>query len=80
MSLRHFRSLLFKSSRLQQEIDKEQRRRWPDWMKLLKMKKLRLAIKDRMQNMLAKRRLPHGMLRYEPVSLTTKRRPYPEKA
>ncbi len=52
MSVQHFKSLLFKSARLQQEIDREHQRRWPDWMRLLKLKKLRLAINDRMQRLL----------------------------
>ncbi len=49
MSVQHFKSLLFKSTQIQQEIEKEQTRRLPDWMRLLKLKKLRLAIKDRLQ-------------------------------
>lgn len=49
MSVQHFKSLLFKSAQIQQEIEKEYQRRWPDWMRLLKLKKLRLAIKDRME-------------------------------
>lgn len=52
MSVQHFKSLLFKSTRIQQEIDREHQRRWPDWMRLLKLKKIRLAIKDRMQRLL----------------------------
>lgn len=49
MSVQHFKSLLFKSTQIQQEIEKEQSRRLPDWMRLLKLKKLRLAIKDKLQ-------------------------------
>jgi len=49
MSVQHFKSLLFKATQIQQEIVKEQSRRLPDWMRLLKLKKIRLAIKDRMQ-------------------------------
>lgn len=49
MSVQYFKSLLFKSTQIQQEIEKEHQRRWPDWMRLLKLKKLRLAIKDRME-------------------------------
>lgn len=49
MSAQYFKSLLFKSARVQQEIDREYQRRLPDWMRLLKLKKLRLSIKDRMQ-------------------------------
>lgn len=49
MSAQHFKSLLFKSAQIQQEIEKENRQRWPNWMRLLKLKKLHLAIKDRME-------------------------------
>ncbi len=49
MSVQHFKSLFFKSAQIQEEIEKEHRRRWPDWMRLLKLKKIRLAIKDRLE-------------------------------
>lgn len=52
MSLKYLKSLLFRSARLQQEIDREHQRRWPDWMRLLKLKKLRLVIKDRMAKLM----------------------------
>ena len=48
MSIRYFKSLLFKSTMIQEEIERENQRRWPNWIRLLKLKKLRLAIKDRM--------------------------------
>jgi uncharacterized protein YdcH (DUF465 family) len=48
MSVQHFKSLLFKATQIQQEIEKEQSRRLPDWIRLLKLKKLRLRIKDRL--------------------------------
>ena len=48
MSVRHFRSLLYKSAQIEKEIEKEQNRRLPNWMRLLKLKKIRLSIKDRM--------------------------------
>ena len=48
MSVQHFKSLLFKSSQIQEEIEKEQRRPQPNWMRLLKLKKIRLSIKDRL--------------------------------
>lgn len=51
MSLQYFKSLLFRSSRIQEEIEREQKRRAPDSMRLLKLKKLRLVIKDRMQEL-----------------------------
>lgn len=46
--LQHFKSLLFKATQIQQEIEKEQSRRLPDWVRLLKLKKLRLKIKDKL--------------------------------
>ncbi len=49
MSAKYFKSLLLKSSRLQQEIEVEQHRRRPDPFRLLKLKKLRLLIADRLQ-------------------------------
>lgn len=51
MSIQHFKSLLFRSAKIQEEIEKEHQRRWPNWMRLLKLKKLRLAIKDRMMRL-----------------------------
>lgn len=54
MSVQHFKSLLFKITRIQQEIEHEHQSRWPDWMRLLRLKKLRYAIKDRMQRLAEK--------------------------
>jgi uncharacterized protein YdcH (DUF465 family) len=51
MSVQRFKSLLFKSAKIQKEIDKERQRVWPDWVRLLKLKKLRLIIKDRIENL-----------------------------
>ena len=50
MSVQRFKSLLFKSTKLQLEIEKEQRRAMPDWMRLLKLKKLRLVMKDKLRS------------------------------
>lgn len=52
MSVRLFRSLLYKSTQIQQEIEQEHRRPWPDRFRLLKLKKIRLSMKDRLQRML----------------------------
>ncbi len=54
MSVKHLKSLLFKSMLIQQAIDREHQRRWPDWIRLLKLKKLRLAIKDRIEKLIGK--------------------------
>ncbi|HEX8125840.1 MAG TPA: DUF465 domain-containing protein [Allosphingosinicella sp.] len=36
--------------RLDDEIRRELKRRWPDSMRLLRLKKLRLAVKDRLHS------------------------------
>ena len=43
-------------SKLDAEISREQKSRIPDSWRLLRLKKLRLAIKDRMQRLIALRR------------------------
>ncbi len=42
-------------NKLDEEIRSEQKRRAPDPWRLLRLKKLRLVIKDRMQRLIAKR-------------------------
>jgi uncharacterized protein YdcH (DUF465 family) len=60
MSVQLFTSLLMRSATIQQKIEDEQRRRWPDGLKLLKLKKLRLAIKDRLLRLVQEGRArPH---------------------
>lgn len=61
MSVKRLKSLLFKSARIQKEIEQENGRRWPDWIRLLKLKKLRLAIKDSMIRLV--RHQPGGAIR-----------------
>lgn len=56
MSVQHFKSLLFKSAQIQEQIDQEHKRRSPDWLRLLKLKKLRLLMKDKMQRLAIKAR------------------------
>lgn len=51
MSVQHIKALLFRSAQLQQEIEKEQKHRWPDTLRLLKLKKLRLVLKDRIERL-----------------------------
>ena len=69
MSVQHFRSLLFKSTQIQQEIEKEQNRRLPDWMRLLKLKKLRLAIKDRLQEITRQGENTGNTRRMQPITV-----------
>ncbi len=40
--------------RIDEEIRHELKRRWPNSMRLLRLKKLRLAVKDRLHRMLPK--------------------------
>lgn len=54
MSAKHLKSLLLKSAKVQREIEREQRRRMPDWLRLLKLKKVRLVIKDRIHRISTK--------------------------
>lgn len=48
MSYALFTSLLMKSAKIQKEIEAERSTRWPNWMRLLRLKKIRLKIKDRL--------------------------------
>jgi uncharacterized protein YdcH (DUF465 family) len=68
MSVQHFKSLLYKSTQIQKAIEKEQSRRLPDWMFLLKLKKLRLAIKDRLQE-IVRQGSPRSPGRAQPVMI-----------
>ncbi len=52
MSVRLFKSLLFKSAQIQHLIEQERFRRLPDTLRLLKLKRIRLKIKDRLQHLL----------------------------
>lgn len=49
--------LLMLHSKLDAEVDYEQKRRFPDLFRLLRLKKLRLAIKDRMARLASVRQI-----------------------
>ncbi len=51
------KNLLLRALRIEDAIRKEQRKRRPDSLRLLQMKKLRLAIKDRLYRIWQKRRI-----------------------
>lgn len=72
MSFRYLQSLLFKGATIQQEIEREHRATRPDWMRLLKLKKLRLAIKDKLLRLGI---APAGNVRLAPAPVL--RRPLP---
>lgn len=63
MLIRKFRSLLFRHGEIHREIESEQQRPQPDTIRLLKLKRLRLAIKDEML------RLDHALLRRDEARL-----------
>lgn len=62
MSFQHFKSLLFKSARIEEQIEREQKRPRPDWMRLLKLKKLRLLIRDRLYRVVQGRDVWRGRI------------------
>ena len=72
MSFKYLQSLLFKSASIQHAIEREQRAPRPDWMRLLQLKKLRLAIKDKLYRLGI---APAGNVRLAPVPIL--RRPFP---
>lgn len=57
MSPKRLRSLLIKSAEIQQAIDKEHARPKPDTFRLLKLKKIRFAIKDHILKLMRMRPL-----------------------
>lgn len=52
MSGKLFKSLLYKAAQIQHEIEQEHRRPWPDRFRLIKLKKTRLSIKDRLRRLI----------------------------
>lgn len=70
MSVQHFKSLLFKSAKIQEEIEQEKNRRWPDWIRLLKLKKIRLVIKDRMERIVQQGAYGRGADNIQPMRIT----------
>lgn len=51
MLMRRFRALLFRHGAISQAIEAEQRLVRPDSMKLLRLKRIRLALKDQMRRL-----------------------------
>jgi hypothetical protein len=72
MSVRYLKSLLVRSAKIQEHIEHEQKRRWPDQFRLLRMKKIRLAIKDRIMRLVRGRAEAVGaQMRRSPKSRRT---------
>ncbi len=73
MSVKFFKSLLFKSAQIQTEIEREQNRVWPDWMRLLKLKKIRLSIKDKMLRLARSRADAAAYFRFSPIYIRVRK-------
>lgn len=54
--LQRFKALMTKSAVVQMEIEEETRKKHPDWMRVIMLKKQRLRIKDALHAMRQKRR------------------------
>lgn len=54
LSTKSLKTLLLRALRIEDAIGREQRKRWPDALRLLHLKKLRLAIKDRLYRLTRK--------------------------
>lgn len=76
MSVKYIKSLLFKSAHIQREIEKEQSNRWPDRLRLLRLKKVRLAIKDRLERIIQSGP-PHKQL--QSIKITMPRRKFSQQ-
>jgi hypothetical protein len=74
MHLRQFKALLFRHGVVQSEIDAEQSAPRPDPFRLLKLKRLRLSLKDRMHR-LASELATHREFGEAPVR-AARRRPF----
>ncbi len=48
MSVKLLKSLLFKISQIQMQIEREQQRPRADWLRLLRLKKVRLLLSERL--------------------------------
>lgn len=59
--LKTLHSLLRKSAQIQMHIEDEQRKKNPDWFRIITLKKQRLMIKDRIQRLRRRKKsLPAG--------------------
>ena len=67
MSLQYFKSLLQKAERIQQAIEREQGSRWKNWAYLLRLKKLRLVLKDELRQAVRDSLFGNGVGRLQPA-------------
>lgn len=55
--IKTLRPLLRRALMVENQIQLEQKTRWPNWLRLLRLKKLRLMIKDRIQRIISRRKI-----------------------
>ena len=72
MSGRHLASLLVAFHHIQRRIEREHRAFRPDWMRLLKLKKLGLATKDRIARIVSGARASKRMQGALPLVVRTR--------
>ncbi len=58
MYRRYLRAIMHEIERVQRQIEREQCSPNPDWRRILKLKKVRLALKDRVHSAIAEARGP----------------------
>lgn len=71
MSVKLFKSLLYKSTQIQREIDREASRSGPDRVRLLKLKKISLSIRHRLARVIEAHQLAFAgpQLKLQPVRI-----------
>lgn len=52
----HVFSLMNRHQQIDEALRREQTRRWPDFARMMRLKKLKLAIKDRLTGLMIRRR------------------------
>lgn len=62
MSVKKLKNLLMTSSRLQIEIEQEEQKKLPDRFRLIKLKKTRLLIKDRLRALISHSASSSGLM------------------
>ena len=77
MSSSPIQALLVKSAIIQSEIDRETRTLRPDWLRLLRLKRLKLVLAERLRRMLSRAASGFAPLGLVPALAAPVRRPHP---
>ena len=72
MTIKLFKSLLLKVLRIEKEIEQEQKSGWRNHLRLVQLKKARLAVKDHIQELIRNSQRKSNMLLPQPALLTVK--------